>query len=339
MISGVIINHWLYWVNAITFSNSNSNQCSVNCGIGKRTRIVKCSRFKDCPRATKPHQLETCMKPCWKSANNSLIYQWHSSSWSKCSSDCGFGVRSRTVQCLAMFLNRDYHYNVSNAYCRYHAGTKPIAQTICYDSPCPSRWLAGEWSECSSKCGFGSQHRLSTCYSPIAGKATMNPYYKKVFKPGHCNEQEKPANFRQCKAMNECGNDSATDGYIGWHVSPWSKCSAQCSFGIKRRIVTCVEFLPGKFHRVLPELMCRNMNITKPNDEIDCFERNCIARSCRHAAKIFNNFTDNKFLLELAHSRLRNVQSHRFKVDTYCRGMDTQSLPAQEYLDLSHPFT
>jgi len=79
-----------------------------------------------------------------------------------------------------------------------------------------SGWAVGNWSECSSPCGNGTQTRSVTCADP----------------DGACPEP-RPANAQACIG----------DGVCEWHTGPWGKCDKVCDpAGTQYRQVSC----PGR---------------------------------------------------------------------------------------------
>jgi len=74
-------------------------------------------------------------------------------------------------------------------------------------------WAVGNWSECSSPCGNGTQTRSVTCADP----------------EGSCSDS-RPANARAC----------AGDGVCEWSTGPWGKCDKPCDpSGVRYRQVSC----------------------------------------------------------------------------------------------------
>lgn len=60
---------------------------------------------------------------------------------------------------------------------------------------------------------------------------------------------------------------------VRWSVSEWSKCSASCGAGQKRRWVTCQQLDAGGTARTLPAAACEGTS--RPADTEPCSANNC----------------------------------------------------------------
>nr|XP_033775945.1 A disintegrin and metalloproteinase with thrombospondin motifs 7 isoform X2 [Geotrypetes seraphini] len=188
------------------WETGNWSECSTTCGLGALWRTVQCSTGKDteCDMTEKPIPAQRCyLRPCTL---------WHVGNWSKCSKNCGGGVKIRDVQCVDtrdQRLLRPFH-------CQ--AGLfKPPVQTSCHPEPCMD-WYSSSWRECSEACGGGVQERLVTC--PESGR---------------CDETLKPNSTRPCN-LQPCTT---------WMVGSWGECTASCGGGMQRRLVKCVNTQTG----------------------------------------------------------------------------------------------
>ncbi|KAK7808014.1 hypothetical protein U0070_022667 [Myodes glareolus] len=134
--------------------------CSVPCGVGQRTRDVKCvSNIGDvvddeeCNMKLRPNDIENCdVGPCAKS--------WFLTEWSdRCSAECGAGVRTRTVVCMTN--------HVSSLPLEGCGNNRPEETTPCDNGPCTGKveWFSGSWSQMCY--GFVPNHApRSHAYGP-----------------------------------------------------------------------------------------------------------------------------------------------------------------------------
>ncbi|XP_037876208.1 papilin isoform X4 [Bombyx mori] len=81
------------------------SKCSVECGVGKKTRRVFCGKFdgasvmkvddSNCPKEEKYNDSKPCEVPEEKCPS-----KWYAAPWSECTKSCGKGLRFRSVVCL-----------------------------------------------------------------------------------------------------------------------------------------------------------------------------------------------------------------------------------------------
>ncbi|PAV70271.1 hypothetical protein WR25_24086 isoform C [Diploscapter pachys] len=111
------------------------------------------------------------------------VYEWTVSEWSKCSTECGHGHKTRRVVCAIHQLG-DLEV-VDESHCQ---GEKPEAKTNCTnEEKCTGTWYAGPWSTCTEECGGGTQNRMTVCLN-----------YDKKPVPEWCDEAEKPEEDQEC---------------------------------------------------------------------------------------------------------------------------------------------
>ncbi|XP_037766043.1 A disintegrin and metalloproteinase with thrombospondin motifs 7 isoform X8 [Chelonia mydas] len=183
------------------------SECSTTCGLGASWRTVHCSTGKDedCVAANKPVPARRCyLRPC---------SSWRIGNWSKCSKNCGGGLKVRDVHCVdtrEQRLLRPFHCQA--------VFYKPPVQTPCQTKPCLD-WYTSSWRECSESCGRGEQERLVTC-----------PEF------GRCDEMLRPNNTRPCN----------THPCTKWVVGSWGECTATCGGGIQQRQVKCMNTNTGE---------------------------------------------------------------------------------------------
>ncbi|NWH61339.1 ATS7 metalloproteinase, partial [Geococcyx californianus] len=184
----------------------NWSECSATCGVGAIWRTVRCSTGSDdgCAAANKPVPAQRCsLRPC---------SSWRVGNWSKCSRNCGGGVKVRDVYCIDtrdQRLLRPFHCQA--------VLYKPPTQLPCQSTPCLD-WYMSSWRECSESCGGGEQERLVTCPEP-----------------GHCEETLRPNSTQPCN----------THPCTTWVVGSWGECTAPCGGGIQRRQVKCINTKTG----------------------------------------------------------------------------------------------
>ncbi|MBN3289564.1 ATS7 metalloproteinase, partial [Polypterus senegalus] len=195
-------------VNVTVFwRTGNWSTCSTTCGLGAIWRTVECGTGSDadCDVSKKPAPARRCyLRPC---------SMWHVGNWSKCSSNCGGGLRTREVHCVdsrEQRLLRPFHCQAIEH--------KPPTSTVCKTEPC-LEWYSSSWSECSEVCGHGQQERFVTC-----------PEF------GRCNENNQPNITRSCN----------THPCTKWVVGSWGQCSATCGGGLQRRLVKCLNTKTGE---------------------------------------------------------------------------------------------
>ncbi|XP_062868587.1 A disintegrin and metalloproteinase with thrombospondin motifs 17 [Trichomycterus rosablanca] len=152
--------------------------CSVTCGEGLQRRRVTCvyqlqngsslsTRDLYCLGA-KPAGVQRC-------EGRHCLTVWNTSGWSQCSSDCGRGLRRRTVTC-------------TNPQGLCDSASQPAHQEVCEDFSKCYEWKTGDWSKCSSSCGRGLQSRVVQCMHRVTGRHG-----------NECPAGLKPPTYRQCQ--------------------------------------------------------------------------------------------------------------------------------------------
>ncbi|XP_061632436.1 thrombospondin type-1 domain-containing protein 4 isoform X2 [Phyllopteryx taeniolatus] len=200
---------------------SDWSTCSVDCGVGKRTRSVRCVSDQgsvvsdmECSSRVRPLGSEECnMGPC--------VTNWYSSAWSgTCSAQCGPGVQKREVVCLTRGGVRE---GEGAGDC---IGEKPAELKACNGGPCVSitMWYSGPWTQCNVLCGNGTQRRDFICVQKMGNDFTVVP-------SSECAQMDKPAAVQQCD-MGDC--------HPQWFTTEWSACSRSCGKGLQMREVRCL---------------------------------------------------------------------------------------------------
>ncbi|XP_053710847.1 thrombospondin type-1 domain-containing protein 4 [Synchiropus splendidus] len=153
-------------------------------------------------------------------------YIWIKAGYTECSSSCGTGWRQMILQCVA----KDSMMTVSAHFC--DAGQQPTSQEeVCNTEPCPAYWDVGEWSECSKRCGPGTQLRQVICrqVTSVQKNGTENSV---TVASELCGTTDRPATSSTCQ-MKICSQ---------WEIrSEWSACSVPCGLGQRSRQVVCVS--------------------------------------------------------------------------------------------------
>ncbi|CAG6015343.1 unnamed protein product [Menidia menidia] len=207
--------------------SSDWSTCSVDCGLGRRTRNVRCVSDQgsivndnECNSRLRPQGAEECnMGPC--------VTNWYFSDWSKtCSAQCGPGVQKREVVCLTRGGVRE---GGGGGDC---IAEKPAEMKACNGGPCVpiSMWYSSPWSQCNVPCGDGTQRRDIICVEKMENDFTVVP-------ATNCAHLEKPAAVQECE-MGECQPQ--------WFTTEWSACSQSCGKGLQVREVRCLT--PDRRH-------------------------------------------------------------------------------------------
>ncbi|XP_074150758.1 thrombospondin type-1 domain-containing protein 4 isoform X1 [Sminthopsis crassicaudata] len=228
--------------------------CSVPCGVGQRTRDVKCvSNIGDvvddeeCNMKLRPNDIENCdMGACAKS--------WFLTEWSeRCSAECGVGVRTRSVVCMTN--------HVSSLPLEGCGNNRPAEVTPCDNGPCAGKveWFAGSWSQCSIECGRGTQQREVICIK-------KNPDTFNVLDPHECSYLERPPSQQSCY-LKPCG--------AKWFSTEWSVCSKSCQGGFRVREVRCLSDDMTPSNHCDPQYKPEEKESCNPQDCIPEIDENC----------------------------------------------------------------
>ncbi|XP_034436976.1 thrombospondin type-1 domain-containing protein 4-like isoform X1 [Hippoglossus hippoglossus] len=221
--------------------------CSVPCGLGQRSREVRCVSNvgdfvpdEECNMNLRPVDAENCdMGTCAKS--------WFYTDWgNKCSAECGMGVRTRGLLCL--------NNQVSSLPLEGCGSHRPADSQVCNNGPCENRieWFTGPWSQCSAECGAGSQQRSVVCLMRSdEGFNVMPPY--------ECSSLDRPLSQQSCN-LKDCG--------AKWYHTDWSACSKTCEGGYRVREVRCLS------DDMLSSEGCDELQ--RPVEKEDCNPEPCI---------------------------------------------------------------
>ncbi|CAH1796958.1 unnamed protein product [Owenia fusiformis] len=295
--------------NEVTYSwkINGFSECSKTCGGGVQETLIVCVpnlgsgivtvTEDNCDVDTKPTKQKVECK------NNPCPPGWETSPWSTCSTTCGKGQKTRTVECKQN-INNGLHLLVSARECLNEP--KPATSTMCETTVC-FRWHTGSWGACSSECGRGKRVRDVRCLNGFnqtvddkncehhkprsedkcdAGPCINNWYYtdwsdqcssdcghgiytRKVFcnsdSSHKCASSKKPVTSKACKHDKQCGAQ--------WFTSEWSKCTG-CGSGIKTRAVMCMRQI-GRSWVSANDRFCSQK--VKPISEHKCESNTCEA--------------------------------------------------------------
>jgi thrombospondin motif-containing protein 9 len=233
--------------------NANSwGTCSVTCGTGTQSRIVKCQVQGTGTEVAKSNcnNLTPLLDSIKCNPGTCQRFMYQPSEWGACSVTCGFGLRSRSVSCTADGVV------VSDISTCASLGPAPDTKTVCSNPLCTTYdWGFGNWSSCSSSCGGGGeQTRSITCMGSNGLPAISDD---------PCVAAKKPA------ARQQCGNAPCVEYSYGFNN--WGSCSVTCGSGTRVRDVYCVSSLTGQ----VSEVYCSKLP-QRPTPSVDCFEGQCI---------------------------------------------------------------
>ncbi|XP_071109939.1 ADAMTS-like protein 4 isoform X2 [Haliotis cracherodii] len=272
---------------------SGFSDCSRTCGGGvQETEIVCVKRSsgfvvteENCdPKGIPQRQRVTCN-------NHPCPPGWEPAEWTECSSTCGKGIQTRTVECNRR-ISPTFTMSVSANLCL--TVPRPAVSRMCENTPC-AEWKIGKWEKCSTECGHGERKRTVTCTSvegtPAADRQCGHPRpdSTEICDMGSCARGWYHTKW-SAQCTTECGTGhykrktycSADDGsYLPetkcssekrprtkkackdnppcggrWFAGPWTQCNATCGNAFKKRDVVCMKKLGTKLHTIVSEVNC-----------------------------------------------------------------------------------
>ncbi|XP_026025205.1 thrombospondin type-1 domain-containing protein 4-like [Astatotilapia calliptera] len=155
-----------------------------------------------------------------------VTYTWIKNGHTECSTTCGTGKRQVVLECV----EKDSQTAVPADFCHPAIETTKWEED-CNIQPCPAYWDVGEWSECSRRCGPGTQHRQVICRQVTDVHASGTETSVTV-KSEMCGSSDMPVTQSTCQ-LKICSQ---------WDIrSEWSPCSVPCGVGQRTREVVCVS--------------------------------------------------------------------------------------------------
>uniref|UniRef100_A0A915KJ56 Uncharacterized protein n=1 Tax=Romanomermis culicivorax TaxID=13658 RepID=A0A915KJ56_ROMCU len=129
------------------------NDCSETCGQGFQERVVECLSPEDgqilSPENCSEVDVPSKRQPCFvKICDDTINGVWRADKWSKCSTPCGRGRRTRRVRCV----DEKTGFSVDHSLC---GSRKPPQQKICRFNRCP-KWKRDKWSEVNFALSVGT---------------------------------------------------------------------------------------------------------------------------------------------------------------------------------------
>ncbi|KAK1136124.1 hypothetical protein K0M31_000692 [Melipona bicolor] len=198
-------------------------------------------------------------QPKWKNKKKKrLRFSWKVG-LTPCSKECGGGVQTAIFKCV----RENKQVIVNDKRCRNVGKPQQPAPLRCNDNPCPPRWRAEPWGECSVTCGTGKRSRKLECVQELNANLTMRLAAGACVQPPDLRSVEactKPA----CTNSPELRHMHSQHDTPRWDVGAWGPCSTTCGMGTRNRTVTCIT--PGD--------ACPAFN--KPESQKACESAPCI---------------------------------------------------------------
>ncbi|XP_078686253.1 A disintegrin and metalloproteinase with thrombospondin motifs 17-like [Branchiostoma floridae x Branchiostoma belcheri] len=245
------------------WKESSWGECSVTCGGGIQSRLVRCvGRASDgseryvgeaqC-QEEKPAETKECGNRSCEDA-----YEWRTDAWSACSASCGLGVQLRNASCVDP-LENDTDTAVPEQLC---FAPKPDVIRNCTFGACPiKKWEVSAWAGCSVSCGQGMQSRDVTCMTSYTNGTVLTG--------DDLCDAPKPPPVRSC-GFEPCPISES------WDATTWHACSVTCGQGIRSRRVRCKVTYPNGTMLYAPDVRCNDTE--KPRTLKPCFGMECAAK-------------------------------------------------------------
>ncbi|XP_065062790.1 A disintegrin and metalloproteinase with thrombospondin motifs 6-like [Rhopilema esculentum] len=233
------------------------SDCSKTCGKGTRTRDHNCAELRSNDKYFVVKDQSLCKSkkeklPLTENCNQiKCPSMWKSGNWSKCSTSCGKGYMTRTVECKR--INEDGSIKIVNELeCSRMA--RPFSKESCNeDEPC-SAWRI-VFGECSRHCGGGLQFPKIVCMA--AGEKESSVLCSHDEMPDLLAVKPKPCNSKKCKKKYD------------WKLLEGT-CSVSCGNGTIPLNVTCRKEIDGS---IVSDKHCKML--PKPLSSKQCYAGDC----------------------------------------------------------------
>ncbi|XP_076026622.1 A disintegrin and metalloproteinase with thrombospondin motifs 2-like isoform X2 [Genypterus blacodes] len=151
---------------------------------------------------------------------DAIFYEWALKKWSHCSKSCGGGKQYTRFGCRRKADGKMVH----RMFCSNINKPRAISRNCNSDTCSTSRWVTGEWEDCSASCGqTGWQRRWVTCQQE-SSRGQQRSVHSQL-----CSDL-RPESKRTC---------NRTPCPRSWRVGPWAPCSVSCGNGSQERQVVC----------------------------------------------------------------------------------------------------
>lgn len=163
-------------------------------------------------------------------------FAWKMFGLTPCSKECGGGVQTAIFKCF----RETKQMIVNDKRCRNVGKPQHPPPLRCNDNPCPPRWRAEPWGECSVTCGTGTRTRKLECVQELKANLTMRVLDGACVQPPDLRTVETCAKPSCTNSSPELRHMHSQHDTPRWDVGAWGPCSTTCGIGIRNRTVTCI---------------------------------------------------------------------------------------------------
>eukprot|EP00192_Tetraselmis_astigmatica_P001340 CAMPEP_0117696850 /NCGR_PEP_ID=MMETSP0804-20121206/28894_1 /TAXON_ID=1074897 /ORGANISM="Tetraselmis astigmatica, Strain CCMP880" /LENGTH=2321 /DNA_ID=CAMNT_0005511019 /DNA_START=558 /DNA_END=7525 /DNA_ORIENTATION=- len=155
-------------------------------------------------------------------------HRWVIYEYGECSSACGGGVQTRTVQCARIESN-GWEISEDSVCLQEGAGGKPSTSRACNVQSCEgSAPLVSPWGTCSLTCGGGVRERTAACKGVLG-----------LLLPRSSCLQTAVSTLERCETQPCQTSDNPSQPF--WRLDAWEPCPVKCGGGLARRQAECVN--------------------------------------------------------------------------------------------------